>query len=1126
MKKNFSPRFLVPIFVVILALQVANASWTFRNLQTLHLHQQLLDHTRSVLDRLEAVIALLTDAETSVRGYALAPTNGQMNLYNDAVREMPSELERLRFDLRDNPEQVDRVDRLRNLVEGRLSLLGTVAARVGQHPSVAELSDLVNQGKSVMDHVRSVAKEIGGNEREMLRQRAELTERSLRNAEFSIYAGNGIMALFTVATFALLFWQMRSQNKQQWLRQSTAELHVLVRQATGVQEYCEKALQFVTERLGASVSAFFVRQKGSLLLVHGKALPTDLLHSRVQMGEGLVGRAAVEQNRVLVDEPRQVQALEIQAGTDRLTPAQLLIQPLVFQGETVGVLEFAATRDFYRAELDLADALRETLAVGLQSVISREQLQELLEETQSQAEELTAQQEELRSYTQQLEAQTMALQTAQQELEAQQEELRQTNEELEQQARALEAQQTLVFDRNEQLVKNKVELEQKARELSQASQYKSQFLANMSHELRTPLNSLLILASLLADNKGGRLNSEEVEFAQTIYNSGNDLLLLINDILDLTKIESGNVQLELENVDVDQILGNLERTYRAAAETKGLEFKVQSQVPGLLMRTDRLRLEQILRNFLSNAIKFTEHGQIALEVKSEGASLVFEVSDTGVGIPTDKQDLIFEAFQQADGTTSRKYGGTGLGLTISRELASLLGGRIEVRSAAGQGSTFALLLPLNQSQPGAAPPPSAAPTSAPRREKSAEGLRPQAVTIPPGERYLLIVEDDEAFGATLQRLSQEAGFPAMVVGDGEQALAAVEARMPAGILLDVKLPTISGFAVLQKLKANPATRHIPVHMVSGVEHTFNALRLGAMGYLVKPATREKLMEAIGRVAEVAERDVKAVLIVEDDEVQRNSLCKLIQSESVTCETVGTGGEALERLSRESFQCVILDLNLPDMSGFELLQRLENEVAAVPPVVVYTGRELSRKETDELRRYSESIIIKGARSPERLMEEVSLFLHQLESELSPAHRDLLLSAQRGHSFQGRKVLLVDDDLRNTFALMSALEPEGLEIVVARNGIEALQALEEHPDTELVLMDIMMPEMDGLEAISRIRKNRVTANLPIIALTAKAMKEDQERCLQAGANDYLTKPFKLDHLFSLLRVWLPEGSGLRG
>jgi CheY-like chemotaxis protein/two-component sensor histidine kinase len=670
----------------------------------------------------------------------------------------------------------------------------------------------------------------------------------------------------------------------------------------------------------------------------------------------------------------------------------------------------------------------------------------------------------------------------------------------------------------------------------------------MSHELRTPLNSTLILAKLLSDNKDGNLTAEQVKFAQTISSAGTDLLNLINDILDLSKIESGKVEIHAEPVNLKRTVDALHHGLLPIAQEKGLAFTASVE-PGTVdvIETDAQRLGQILKNLVSNALKFTDHGEVSLRVFSNAESVLFAVRDTGIGIPQQQQEVIFEAFRQADGSTHRKYGGTGLGLSISRDLARVLGGDIAVRSAPGSGSIFTLTLPLvyaegisNKAPHGLTGSQEKSLAVTPRREPVAPPppapMRPSVAPtkteddsehLTPGKRLILVIEDDERFAAILRDLAHEMDFDCIVTHSANDGLAAARTYLPSAVLLDMNLPDHSGLGVLDHLKHDPRTRHIPVHVASVADYMQEALELGAIGYALKPVKREQLVEALERLEAKFSQGLRRVLVVEDDERQRDSIRQLLSNDDVQITDVGSAADALAQLQSATFDCVVMDLNLPDLSGYELLDKMaEHDAVSFPPVIVYTGRSLTRDEEQKLRRFSRSIIIKDARSPERLLDEVTLFLHQVESNLPPESQRLLKAARdREATLDGRRILVVEDDVRNIFALSSILEPKGAKIEIARNGKEAIDALTRSmaptaSAIDLVLMDIMMPEMDGFTAMREIRKQAEWKKLPIIALTAKAMRDDQEKCLAAGANDYIAKPLDVEKLLSLVRVWMPK------
>jgi CheY-like chemotaxis protein len=809
-------------------------------------------------------------------------------------------------------------------------------------------------------------------------------------------------------------------------------------------------------------------------------------------------------------------------------PSAVLIVPIKVQGRVTGAFELGfsgARRDFSDA-LEFLESVAGSVGLALRSALYRQHLRELLEQTQRQSEEMQTQQEELRVSNEELEEQGNILRESQQRLEQQQAELEQSNVQLEEQAQRLEAQKA-------ELLRAQRRLQQHASELERASRYKSEFLANMSHELRTPLNSSLILSQILGENRSGKLSDDEVRYARTIHASNSDLLTLINDILDLSKIEAGHAHIAAAPLAIADVLSALRAGFEPLAAEKGLRFtlEVAHGTPPQLV-SDNLRLQQILKNLLSNAFKFTRQGEVSLRV-SGGAPgrLLFAVRDTGIGIPAQQQEVIFDAFRQADGSTSRQYGGTGLGLSISRELARLLGGEIRVDSEEGRGSTFTLEIADELAADAAAQP-------APAPVRPAASFPPAPATAPapaaaaaPGhaddraarqrERLILVIEDDARFAAVLYQLAHELDFDCIVTALGSEAIALAREQRPSGILLDVGLPDQSGLGVLELLKRDPATRHIPVHMMSAEDHMQAAMALGAVGYAFKPVARAELVTAIRRLEEQLQTRARKVLVVEDDAALRANIKLLLAADDIQISTAGSIAEALALVGSTSFDCMVMDLTLPDGSGYELLEQISNGgQSAFPPAIVYTGRALSRQEEQALQRYSKAIIIKGAKSPERLLDEVSLFLHRVVASLPQDQQRLLSQArQRDAIFEGRKILLAEDDVRNIFALSSIFEPLGVQLIIARNGREALQHLEKHSEIDLVLMDLMMPEMDGLEAMRELRRKPEWARLPVIALTAKAMPDDRRNCLDAGASDYIAKPIDVDKLVSLCRVWMP-------
>ncbi|MFN4059381.1 MAG: response regulator [Paracoccus hibiscisoli] len=886
-------------------------------------------------------------------------------------------------------------------------------------------------------------------------------------------------------------------------------------------------LQVLAERIGARAAVVYARDgQGHQLLAQWGTDGTTLA-DRTDAEQGHLGRAVAE-GRMLQLSLAPDQALGWATGLARGRTPHALIVPMRDGQAVNGVLEFGLDGPACPRVLDLFERMGDNLGIALRSAQYRQQLRDLLEETRHQAEELRAHGEELAASNEELEEQTRALQDSQRRLEAQQAELESQNTQLEGQTQELEEQR-------DALARSRRMLEDQAEELARESRYKSEFVANMSHELRTPLNALLIMSRLLSENRGRTLTEEQVRWAETIEASGKDLLALINDILDLSKIESGKLELSRDTVDPQALADKVVRAFEAQARQKGLTLQARVAPAAVPFETDRQRLEQVLRNFISNALKFTEKGHVTLHVTPAPQGIDFAVEDSGIGIDTTQQEAVFEAFRQADGTISRRFGGTGLGLSISRELADLLGGRISLSSQPGKGSTFTLTLPATPARQSPAPARrAAAPAALPApAEDSAlmldalPGLTDDRARIAPGERVMLVVEDDPAFAQVLYGLAQELGFRCVCVGRADDAVRAARHFLPHAIVMDVGLPDHSGLSALDRLKRDTTTRHIPVHMVSADDYTQEALAQGAISYMMKPVQRDHLATAIRNLESRLEQRLRRVLIVEDDPAQMLGLKALLSSDEVETVGAGTAAAALEICRTQTVDCIVLDMTLPDASGFDVLERLDQDgTASFPPVIVYTARALSEAEEQRLRRYSKSIIIKGAKSPERLINEVTLFLHQVVSDLPDKQREMLAaSLNRDAQLEGRRILVVEDDIRNVYALTGVFEPHGATVQIARNGREALEALGRindgaAPKVDLVLMDVMMPEMDGLTATREIRKIDRWKTLPIIMLTAKAMAEDQNQCLAAGANDYLPKPLDVDKLLSLTRVWMPR------
>jgi CheY-like chemotaxis protein/HAMP domain-containing protein len=907
-------------------------------------------------------------------------------------------------------------------------------------------------------------------------------------------------------------------TEQDWLKTNLAKFSRMMQGQRDLVTMGEMLLADLSPLVDAQQAILYIAEPDSdnkvvlkELATYADANPGE--RRQYALREGLVGQCAADGRRILIENvPRE--AVHVRSGLLAARATNIVALPILYEGQAKAVVELASLHEYTASQLAFLEQLAGSIGVVLNTIEATMRTEGLLKQSQ----ELAG------------------------ELQTQQKELQQTNEELANKAQLLAEQNAEVERKNEEIELARRALEEKATELALTSRYKSEFLANMSHELRTPLNSILILGQQLAENADQNLSPRQIEFAKTIHGAGTDLLNLISDILDLSKIESGTVTVESEDLLFSHLRETVERNFRHEAEARALQFTADfDPALGRQITTDPKRLLQVLKNLLSNAFKFTAQGGVSLHVgpaqsgwsadhpvlNQVSTVVAFSVQDTGIGIAPEKQKIIFEAFQQADAGTSRKYGGTGLGLAISRELAHLLGGELRLVSSPGQGSTFTLYLPLNfvgsayrqanKAAPSSSPQVPYQPLTLPLR---AEELIDDRDQITAEDRVLLIVEDDPHYGKVLLNLARDNDFKVIVAKTGADGLALARKHRPTAISLDVFLPDMLGWTVLNQLKQNPATRHIPVQILTVEEERQYSLERGAYAFMNKPATTDELATALQRIRQFAAANVRDLLVVEDDPAEQLSIAELLGFDDITITAAGSGREALEAMRSKQFDCVVLDLRLPDVSGFELLAEIQADATLRDtPIVVFTGRDLSEDEEQELRTKAKSIVLKGVRSPERLLDETALFLHRVVTNLPPAKQKMIEALHEGDEpLRGRKVLVVDDDVRNIFALNSVLERRGMQVINASNGMDAIKLVESTEDLSLVLMDVMMPEMDGYETMRRIRGNHRFRLLPIIALTAKAMKGDREKCLEAGASDYVAKPVDTAQLLSLVRMWL--------
>ncbi|HVW27118.1 MAG TPA: response regulator [Polyangiaceae bacterium] len=1127
--QSVASRLFVSLITPLFALLAMGALLT---VQVVRMERASHDVSQSnqIISGLEDALRQIIDQETGLRGYSITQDRAFLEPYTNAN---PT---RALTELAKKAIGVGQAEQIARIQERYLqwAALSAAVLQPGAPIEAFRSAGAMLERKTQMDSIRAAFAAALGAEHELRNERIATSESAYETALYelvpislalglalALVSRRQIVGVAHTYTAALGREQESKQRveEQNWVRQQHVLLAKSMEGDPSPEQIGGAMLRILCEATSAVSGAVYFAEPGGLRRHAGVALSADAPKFFAH-GEGLVGGAADARTiRVVEDVPASY--LTVRSATGSSSPARIALVPAVVDGEVQGLIELAFFGAIESRVLALFERAAETIGAALLSVTHRVRLKELLEESQRQSEQLQMQQEEL-------ETQQEELRVSNEELAQQADALKLAHAQLEERKEELEATNASLLSQRDALERSQQALEERSVELARASRYKSEFLANMSHELRTPLNSALILAKLLADNKEGNLTPEQARFAQTIHNAGNDLLVLINDILDLSKVEAGKIDVHAEATSVKRLVEPLVRTMEPVAREKNVEF-VTDLGEDVDVETDVQRAQQILLNLLSNAFKFTQKGRVSIEVDSTYDRVDISVRDTGIGIPEVQQDVVFEAFRQADGTTNRKYGGTGLGLSIARELSRLLGGELRLTSKVGVGSRFTLSLPRRYAGPRPSEAAGVATPEPARREPpvfARPRLRPKAGDGQAADgrygRRLLVVEDDVPFAEILSNLAKELEFDCVVAGTADEGVRLATELVPSAILLDMRLPDHSGLSVLDRLKRNPSTRHIPVHVVSIDTNAEATLAMGAVGHLTKPVRREDVAAVLEKLKQPVTR-LRRVLVVEDDAPQRDAIVKLLEGPGLEIVGVTTVEGALAELSRGTFDCVVTDLTLPDASGYDLLEKMaRNDAYSFPPVIVYTGRDLTPDDEQHLRRYSSSIIVKGARSPERLLDEITLFLHQVEAEL-PADRQrmLALARDREAAFEGRKVLLAEDDIRNIFALASVLEPKGVELIIARNGREALELLDRTPRVDLVLMDLMMPEMDGVTAMEEIRKRKdARAKVPIIALTAKAMRDDQERCLRAGANDYLPKPIDVEVLLSLMRVWMQK------
>ncbi|MDP2415305.1 response regulator [Daejeonella sp.] len=1142
-------------FIVTLACVFIVALSSYLSIKKLQSSLAWVVHSEEVIVKTREIEYQLTSAETGQRGYLVTGETSYLERYRINADNIPILISDLQVLVSDNPEQLSRADSLGFHSMARLQELQNVLNVLQQSTFEAAREEvLTNRGKMHMDNAHRVISDMRREEMRLLAVRKANSDRDVDNAIAVIVLGCLLILLMVLVLLGFIrrtfskqkrieasiletnkeLNKVSAENKRQnWLLEGAVVVDEAMRGTQTLAECAQSIISELAKYVKADLGAIYIAEKeGNMVTLAGMfAFQPQHAVTTFRLGEGMVGQAALEKKGIILTNiPSDY--IKVTSALGNASLAGVLIYPLILQGQLKGVIELGFLSGIAPNAMEFLDKVSNSIAMGINAVQSSVEMQNLYERSQAQAEELESQQEELRTANEELLNKTEALQASEEELRVQQEELRQINVELEEQAEQLEERNKLINEAREAI-------SVKAQELEQTGKYKSEFLANMSHELRTPLNSILILARILGDNKHANLNEEQLKYARVIHNAGSDLLTLINDILDLSKVESGKMDLTIEDVYIDDIKRDLELLFDEVAGNKKVNFSVQVEkgVPASIV-SDRVRVEQILRNLLSNAFKFTpENGSVTVKVKSGDEGHAFTssvlktldskdiismaVTDTGIGIPEEKQQLIFEAFQQADGSTSRKYGGTGLGLSISRELAVVLGGEISVSSAKGGGSIFTLFLPrVLQAKDEEA----VEEFKIPDERAPIEPFPVLEKASAPGESVVLIIEDDTNFAEILKDYAIQRGFKPILAYSGDTGLELAKKLRPQAIILDIMLPVMDGWTVLKHLKSDPGTKDIPVHMMSaGDEKKNKAERGGALGFLKKPVTKEKLDEVFDNLVKNRDLKLAKVLIVEDHEIQSEDIKRKFVEHNIQVVQAFTGNEARKILNDEhDFDCLILDVNLPDISGLDLLDEIRsNKDLKDIPVVINTAMELDKNSLARVMEHTDAMVLKNSKSNERLLDEVNLFMNKVKSTV-PAYSSPLPSTGNSSTLEkvlkDKTILIVDDDMRNIFALSSALQAYDLSIEVAHNGREALNKLDSKPDINLVLMDIMMPEMDGYEAMTEIRKQSRFKNLPIIALTAKAMKNDRDKCISSGANDYASKPVDVDKLLSLIRVWL--------
>ncbi|OWR13009.1 response regulator [Chryseobacterium sp. VAUSW3] len=1188
---NFKNNLLYGLGLSMLLLLISSTA-SFISIKNLIESSKMVRESNETIKNLGNVFSLVKDAETGQRGYLLSGDEAFLTPYNNAKAKIAQAITELKSEITPSLVQAQNLEHLRVNIESRLVILDQNL----EHKRKANLEVTAEQllsGKKHMDAIRATVGAMQTEEERLLQERTDTMNTFAAYTPFLIIASALLAILITLVFFRKVLQDFNEKNKltneleeknketvnrliaiekvtaqisngdydilsddnaqhslgnvahplnrmakslqtsfnsleeKEWLSTSIAQLNDRMMGEKTISVLAAEILNHITDKTKSHVAALYIQQEDNRLHLEGSyALAERDTRRTLQIGEGIAGQAFQSRQQLVVEDiPDRETTISFATGNTR--PRNIVAVPITRYNIPLGVLELGSTQEYTPLQLEFLSSVAGNIGLAFYSAQSRVKLQELLEETQAQSEELQSQHSELENINAELEAQSQKLLASEEELRVQQEELLQSNQELEERTSLLEEKNALIEERN-------IDIQQKSRELEQSTKYKSEFLANMSHELRTPLNSILLLSKLMSESED--LDEQYVEYAEVMQSSGQGLLTLIDEILDLSKIESGKMTLEFNDVPLMEITKDMRMLFSPIAKDKNLDLNIETDTDAAqMLRTDKLRLEQILKNLLSNAIKFTSEGSITLKVSADPSKdkVIFKVIDTGIGIAKDKMRLVFEAFQQADGSTQRKYGGTGLGLSISRELARLLGGEITLESTEGKGSEFALIVPVDSEKVQDTEPETPKETAVyipetklqPERyisDRIPESIDDDRENIQAGDKIILIIEDDTAFAKILVDFSRTRNYKVLVAVRGDEGIEMAQHFKPLAILLDIQLPIMDGWQVMEALKSNPETKPIPVHIMSSMKFRQESLLRGAVDFINKPFALEQMQEIFKKLENVLTKGPKKVLIVEENEQHAKALSYFLSANNINTDIANNVSDSIDALQNREIDCVILDMGVPDKTAYETLETIkQNKGLEQLPIIVFTGKNLSQGEEKRIKKYADSIVVKTAYSYQRILDEAGLFLHLVEEKTKKNKQQMGGFENLGelrNILKDKTVLIADDDVRNIFSLTKALELHGMKVIPAMDGKEALNTLKKDPSIDVVLMDMMMPEMDGYESIREIRTMTEFKNLPVLAVTSKAMMGDREKCIAVGASDYISKPVDIDQLISLLRVWL--------